>query len=120
MNPKFPVGNDFTGEVFTVAIGVCCAGIGMIVHAANIDYDPAMRSFTCAFVGANLTIGWRLWAGIEGKWLDFVPTLAVVVLGGLILGLLISDGDVQRETKERWRREAEIKLSAGSKSDGNK
>ena len=78
-----------------------------------------MRSFAYAFIGANMTIGWRVWAG-EGDWLDFVPNIAIVVVGGLILGLLMSDGDVQKETRERWRREAQSKQNADPKTDEKK
>jgi hypothetical protein len=119
-NGKLPANHEITGEIVTIAVGFFCAVIGMTVHAANLDFDPAMRSFTYAFVGANLTIGWRIWAGVEGNWLDFVPNLAIVVVSGLILGLLTSKGDVQKETKERWRREAQAKLSADSKSHKKK
>ena len=103
-----------------MAVGVCCAVIGMFVHGANLDFDPAVRSFTYAFIGANLAIGWRIWAGIEDNWLDFVPNLAIVVFGGLILGLLMSEGDLQRETRERWRREAQSKQNTDSKNNGKK
>ena len=51
-------------------------------------------------------MGWIYWAG-EEDWTDLVPVVIGLVFVGLILGLLLSEGDVQQETKERWRREEE-------------
>lgn len=115
-NAKLAAQDDFTGEIVTLAIAVCCTGIGMIVHGANLDFDPAMRSFAFAFCGANITVGWKLWAAGEDDWLEFVPVLAVVVVAGLVLGLLMSEGDVQKETRARWQREAQGKQSKASNS----
>lgn len=51
-------------------------------------------------------MGWIYWADQE-EWADVVPAVIGLVFVGLVLGLLFSSGDVQKETKERWRREEE-------------
>lgn len=116
---KLAAGHDFVGEIIGLSLALICGAVGTIVHGSNIDTEPAMRSFTFAFMGVNLSIGWKIWSGMGINWLDFLPVLAVIVIFGFVLGLLLSEGDVQKETKERWRREAEAAQAKSVKAVGN-
>jgi hypothetical protein len=95
------------GEGVAMVIGVFSAIGGALVHVVNLDMDPCLRSSALGFLVANFGIGYMFWAGIEEDWLEFLPMLIGLVFAGVVLGLLVSEGDVQKETKEQWRREAE-------------
>lgn len=103
-------------DVFAIVIGICSAFGGALVHVVNLDMDPCLRSSAFGFLVANFGIGYMFWAGIEEDWVEFLPMLTGLVFAGVVLGLLVSEGDVQRETKERWRAEAESAKGGTQKS----
>ena len=105
--------NSFSGpgEIFAWIFCILSGATGTIIHTSNLDMDPCMRSFSFGFLGANLGIGWMYFAKPMEDWSDSIPLITALVVAGLILGLLMSEGDVQRETKEKWEREKQIEIA---------
>ena len=94
------------GEVMAWVIALYCILPGTLIYVINLDMDPCIKSGAFGFLGANIGVGWIYWAD-EEDWVDLVPAVVGLVFVGLVLGLLLSEGDVQKETKERWRRKEE-------------
>jgi hypothetical protein len=109
------------GEAIAILVSMVCTFGGALVHVVNLDMDPRLRSSAFGFLAANVGIGYMFWAGIDEDWVEHVPILIVLVFAGVVLGLLVSEGDVQKETKEAWRAESESakrkETKAGESSD---
>lgn len=90
---------------------------GGFIHVINIDTDPAIRSFAFAFVCANIGFGYLFTMYEMEQWLDGMPAAIGTVFVGFVLGLLLSPGDVQKETKEQWRREEAKRKAEAMKSE---
>lgn len=95
------------GEVIAYTIMTLFGTLGAAINAFNLDKEPCMRSHAIAFVMVNLGIGYVYGVGLERDWTDFVPILVGMALFGLVLGLLLSEGDVQKEMKEMARNQTQ-------------
>lgn len=96
------------GDAFGVLGGmaaVFCALVGSIIHAANLDTEPATRSFAMAFMGANFSFTYLYFAVATTNWSTWAPLVVITSMSGLVLGVISYEGDPQAETKKKATQE---------------
>ena len=103
---------EFVGFLF----GFVCAFIGVVVHAFNLDTEPAARSFGMAFLGANVGVAYIYFAIEPEKWQDWSPLALAITILGLLVGVTSFDGDPQADIKKKasWEDEVVKKFAAQS------
>lgn len=105
-------------EIVGFVVGILCAFIGTIIHASNLDSEPATRSFSMSFLGANLGVAYIYFAIEPGKWQDCSPLVVAIAIIGLLVGVTSFDGDPQAEMKKNaaWEEEV-VKMFARQDKD---
>lgn len=129
-----------TLDIFSAVLGFLCLLIGGIIHAVNLDAEPATRSFSLAFVGASASLSYIYFAIDPVDWQYWSPLVLGIALLGLVVGVVSYNGDPQAELKakaesedkrdkaiaeakeakaswEKWLQDQKLKAELGSKHD---
>lgn len=88
---------------------------GAASHILGLNPQAALRSLTFGFVGGNIGFGWLIFSVDKALWLDYGLWALVPGALGMVLGVLVHEGDPQEGMM--WQSGDGEKKAGGEKSE---